>query len=187
MKNQDLLDYILGNVRLIIEDREKLQKLCDFIRDEIEDDDDEIEEIEIPEKYKAVVHEAAGELDADMVCFINPDTLELVAVPTGMFDGTFEDDGSFEEELDRVYEQWEKNVRIEPPSSNMSYEFMERFIDEVVSDNRLKNKLTDAIGRKRPFANFRNIIDDSPLREKWFAFKQKCLEEYVYEELGIED
>ncbi len=51
---------------------------------------------------------------------------------------------------------------------------------------KLQNKLSNALERRKPFANFKNLIDNSDYRHDWFDFKQSCLEEHVYETLQVE-
>jgi hypothetical protein len=48
-----------------------------------------------------------------------------------------------------------------------------------MQDRNMQQKLFDALNRRKPFANFKNLIDDSPYRQDWFSFKQKKLEEHV--------
>lgn len=136
---------------------------------------------------KKLIKEIAELIDCGMVCFLNPDTLELVYMPQGMFDGTFDaDTGPFEEDLERMDTEWERNIRIEPTESFESFRIMEQFIDEV--DNRhLKNNLQNALEGKKPFRNFKNIVECSDYRQNWFDFKQKCLEEHVTGELAYSD
>ena len=62
---------------------------------------------------------------------------------------------------------------------------MENFIDEV-DDKNLKRKLINALERRHPFANFKNTIENSDYRKEWFAFKQKELEKYVWQNIEFE-
>ncbi|MBN1181101.1 MAG: hypothetical protein JXB49_02360 [Bacteroidales bacterium] len=43
------------------------------------------------------------------------------------------------------------------------------------------------LNRKSPFANFKAEIESSAYRKEWFAFRTKRHEEYVKEQLDIED
>ena len=76
-------------------------------------------------------------------------------------------------------EGWEKCIEIEPPESRDSFKVMERFVEEV-PDAGLREKLMDALNRRRPFSNFKHLIDNSDYRQEWFDFRQKRLEQYVY-------
>lgn len=83
------------------------------------------------------------------------------------------------------HKEWEKCVEIEPPESYDSFKVMERFTEKV-PDAGLREKLIDALNRRKPFANFKRIVDDSDYRQDWFDFRQARLEEHVYEALKDE-
>jgi len=51
---------------------------------------------------------------------------------------------------------------------------------------KLQDKLINALNRKRPFANFKFIIDSSPYRREWFGFKKQWMEDHVKELLMSE-
>lgn len=187
MNAQLLLNEILLILHSVKEDKEKLQKILEFLLEEIYTEPEE-EEMEIPEKYKKLVHDVAENIDCGLVCFINPKTLEVEEIPKGMLDGfsdfsinrEFEDED--EEEQKFLHEEWESFISVEPRESNESFKIMEKFVDEV-NDKNLKNKLVNALNNRRPFANFKNIVESSNYRKEWFAFKQKQLEILVWEEL----
>ena len=187
MNPQQLLNEILPILHSVKEDKEKLQKILDFLLEEIYTEPEE-EEIEIPEKYKKLVHDVAENIDCGLVCFINPETLEVEEIPKGMVDGF--SDFSLNSELDDeeddeqkfLHEDWESCISVEPRESNESFKIIEKFVDEV-NDKNLKNKLVNALNNRRPFANFKNIVESSNYRNEWFAFKQKQLEILVWEEL----
>jgi len=187
MNAQQLLNEILPILHSVKEDKEKLQKILDFLLEEIYTEPEE-EEIEIPEKYKKLVHDVAENIDCGLVCFINPETLEVEEIPKGMVDGF--SDFSLNSELDDeeddeqkfLHEDWESCISVEPRESNESFKIMEKFVDEA-NDKNLKNKLVNTLNNRRPFANFKNIVESSNYRNEWFAFKQKQLEILVWEEL----
>jgi len=60
---------------------------------------------------------------------------------------------------------------------------MERFLGEV-DDTILNARLTIALSERKPFRNFKFLIDNSTYRNKWFDFKEKELEKMVREQLG---
>jgi hypothetical protein len=52
---------------------------------------------------------------------------------------------------------------------------MENFL-EVVDDQNLRGRLFSALNKRKPFNNFKQIIDYSgDYREKWFKFKRDSL------------
>lgn len=191
MNAQQLLNEILPILHSVKEDKEKLQKILDFLLEEIYEEPDETEP-EIPEKYRELVHTVAENIDCGLVCFINPETLEVEEIPKGMVDGfsDFSLNSELEEDEDEdeqkiLHQDWETCITVEPRESNESFKIMEKFVDEV-NDKNLKNKLINALNNRKPFANFKNIVESSDHRKEWFAFKQRQLEILVWEELEFQ-
>ncbi|CAM4254002.1 UPF0158 family protein [Gillisia hiemivivida] len=60
---------------------------------------------------------------------------------------------------------------------------MENFKDEL-TDNHFKEKLNEALTNRKPFQNFKYLIDNSEYRESWFGFKQKEIEKIVVETIN---
>jgi hypothetical protein len=165
MKESEILDNILAILHSVKEDKAELQKILDFLMDEVykEQEDETI----IPEKYQKLVHQIAGSISGGLICYLNPETLEVEAV--------FKDLHEFELDADdknKVFkhESWKKCITIEPPESSASFKIMEKFTNEV-DDIKLQNRLIYALNHKRPYANFKNIIENSFWRERWFALK----------------
>jgi len=96
-----------------------------------------------------------------------------------------DEDDDDDDEQKFLHEDWENCITVEPRESSESFKIMERFVD-VVNDKILKNKLVNALNNRKPFANFKNIVESSNYRKEWFAFKQHQLEIMVWEELQIE-
>ncbi len=130
---------------------------------------------------KKIIKEIAENIDCGMVCFINTDTLE-----TENASQTFiEDPEEFEmmtgmtaEDMKLKYLDWENYITVNPLESYESFKIMENFVD-TVADKTLQNKLIDALNRRKPFAGFNSVVDNSDYRQKWFDFKQQQLEEHV--------
>ena len=116
------------------------------------------------------VREIAEMLDCGHVCYLNPDTNETVFIPN--------------QELEKV-DSWERRIKLAPPESFESFQFMESFIDELPeSESTLRNKLISALSHSHPFARFKAVIDNCPYRQEWFDHKQRCLEKYVRDEIS---
>lgn len=184
MEKDELLGQILSIIRTIKEDKDKLQKVLDFLLLEIYEEPEEV--LNIPDKYKKLVHEVADFIDAGLTCFINPRTLAMEQVPQDLNDpdeyrmitGSIWKD-SFK------HNKWKRCITVEPPESYISFNIMEQFTKRV-NDKRLQNRLVDALNRKKPFANFKYIIESSEYLQEWFEFKKTKLEEYVWEQLETE-
>ena len=190
MNKQELLNNILAILHQAKEDKEKLEQIYDFLIEEIYDDG--TQEVEIPEKYKKLINGIAQSINAGLVCYVNMQTMEMIEIYKEMFDVydlDFED--KEEDEIDEVakvlkndldkIESWDKKLEIEPLYSNESYKIMEYFIGDIIPKGSLQEKLYNAINRRKPFANFRYIVDDSEYLQDWYDYKQNYLEKHVWE------
>ncbi len=182
MKTQQLLDEILGMLRLVKDNKEKLQKIHTFFTEEIYE---EPEEEEIPEKYKKVVAQIADSLLAGFICYFNPDTFEIEDVPEHMINDPHEFKmltGETEDSMALKHENWQKCIEFNPMDSHESFNIMKYFIDEV--DNRnLQDRLIYDLNHRKPFANFKYRVENSDYRQQWFNFRQKQWEQYVWNEM----
>lgn len=137
-------------------------------------------------KYpKELIKSIAEEIDMGMICFLNTDTLEVESVLGESYNAYGDDDFKdfYQEVYDKV-DNWVNLIRIEPPQSWQSFKIMEDFIETCISDgDSVKKRLRAAISKKKPFQNFKFIIDDSRYRQCWFDFKQSKLEQFVLEQL----
>ncbi len=76
----------------------------------------------------------------------------------------------FAEELEELENNFMDYVEIESMHSSDSYEVMLDFAQEI-SDLKFKNRLLFALEKRKPFREFKYLIDESDYREDWFAFK----------------
>jgi len=124
-----------------------------------------------------------------MVCFLNPDTLETESVPGAAYDSY--ECGDFDEYYQEVYrkvERWENCVRIDPPEPRESFGIIERFIRDCIPDDAgIKGRLWEAVSGRKPFRNFKYVIDGSEYRQKWFDFRRVQLEQLVADYLNSLD
>lgn len=138
-----------------------------------------------PKYPKELISAIAQKTDMGMICFLNTDTMEFDCVLGESSDAYWSD------ELDDLYQEvynkvnsWEHTINIEPFASWQSYEIMERFIEDIIPGNdAIKTRLRNAISGRKPFQNFKFIIDNSQYRQSWFDFKQSQLEQFVQEQL----
>jgi hypothetical protein len=201
MEVNSVLDEILVMLRSIKDNPGQLEKLHQYMLDELHLNEEENEAIKVPQRYTALVKDVADSLSAGLVCYINPATLEKIEIPQSIVDTImFEDDEENEEEdedkeddlndedpfyadLKRINRDWEQRITINPPESHVSFSFMERFVDSL-PEGHLRKILAEALSGRKPFSHFNNIIHQSDKREAWFAFRQKCLGNYVAEILA---
>lgn len=181
MKDLDSIMQILYSVK---EDKPKLSKILTFLETEIYEEQDQHEEIQVPEKFTKVVVEIADSIDAGLTCFLNLDTLEVEEIPKNdlelFYDDQDDDENDFSDEPEMKHFEWENILEVEPLESNESFRIMQAFADKL-DDNRFQNKLVNILRNRKPFANFKFAIDNSPYRQQWFGFKKKWLENYIKE------
>lgn len=141
------------------------------------------------EKYTPeLIKSIAENIGCGLVCFLNPETIEVIEIPQGFLD----ENEYFEEEfikadLDRIDHEWGKFIRIEPPESFESFKFMEQFARHEVQDKVIQDRLINALLKWKPFRTFKNIVESSDCRQQWFDFHQLCLEEYVRDQITFGD
>ncbi len=179
MNTEQLMNEILAVLQTIQNNRPKLEKLHQFVLNEIYE---EPEPEEIPEKYKNAVSRIADSLLAGLICYFNPYTLEVEDIPEIMVQDPEEFElmtGESDDSLELKHKNWTKCIEIEPMESHESFKVMENFIDEV-QDYKLKEKLINTLNRKKPFANFKFLVENTDYRQQWFDFRQKHYKDYVW-------
>ena len=184
MNSQQLLDQILAILSQAREDKAKLQKILNFLEQEIYADIDET--TIVPEKYRNTVKEIAENNDCGLISYLNPVTLEIESVPKNL-DYPEEYELMTGENYNETFrhETWNRCISFEPPESRISFKIMEHFANNI-KDNELKDKLIGILSRKRPFTNFKHAVETSKHRQAWFDFKQQQLEQMVWDELKIQ-
>ena len=176
MNKNNLLDNCLEILHSIKDDQKSLEKLLEFMEEEFVPKEPSAKllpdcKLQIDKKYRPVVKEIAEYLGMGHTVFVNPETLEIDNMPKD-YDPIATDD--FEFDYDKV-EDW---IEIEPLESNESFEIMESFV-ESLPNGKERNRLADAIGGHKPFANFNRLIHNSDERENWFKHRSYWLEKYV--------
>jgi len=128
---------------------------------------------------KNIVKEIAENLDCGNNCYYNSKTNEIVTIPN--FSNTSDEQELkefFRDDLNKIKDHKADFIKFEVLESFESFKIMERF-SEQMTDEKFKLKLRDILEKKKPFQNFKNTIDQSDFRQKWFDFKQNELEKIV--------
>jgi len=151
------------------------------ICEELEDEEDS-ELLKIPEKFEKLLNPIAQSIDCGQIVYINLDTMETEEVIPDMEDPEdFEINyGGCSWAQEPEFYKWEHTMRFEPLESHESFKIMEAFAEQM-EDEKFKEQLFFSLNHKKPFANFKWKIDNSPYRQDWFDFKRKWLEGYVRE------
>jgi len=133
---------------------------------------------------KNIIKEIAENLDCGFNCYYNPNTNEIVTIPNF---SNISDEEEFkeiiQESLEKVNKQKTDFIKIEVLESFESFKIMERFVEQI-TDQQFKSELEDILQKKKPFQNFKYLIDNSDYRQKWFDFKQRELERIVENQLN---
>jgi Uncharacterised protein family (UPF0158) len=127
---------------------------------------------------KEQIKEIAEQLDCGFRAFYHKQNGELIFVPNTekYFDM---DTDAWQDELDKLDENYLNYKQIEAMESNDSFSVMEDFANQV-KDRKLQEKLFNALNRKHPFREFKFVIDNSgEHRNEWFAFKNYRYIEWV--------
>lgn len=121
--------------------------------------------------------------------------MNVVNIPASIFaemddeelpeEDSLHDYAPFRNDLNRIRAEWTHALSVGPPETHDAFRFTEQFV-HALSDGNLKQALHNALQRPKPFRHFNAIIHQSPQRESWFAFRQKCLEGYVFQEIGAD-
>ncbi len=190
----NLFDRILRIIEEVQDDEQQMQQILDYLLSEV--DLEKHKPInQLPKKYKAVVNEIAQYMDMGMICYLNRETIALSTIPLEMY---YEVDhcksaDEMKQKLDELYGwqsveflDWDNPIEFRPFPSDLSFDIMEEFTDNLPNDEKLRPKLINALQDRKPFANFGRIIDNSDLREEWFEFKREYLDNLVAEDLLME-
>lgn len=127
--------------------------------------------------------EIADLLDAGELVYLNTQTFEILSHP----DPVRWDDSEYahliQEVKDKVALEPENYIAIDPPDARDSYRIMEDFAFSI-TDERLRDRLLEALNSKKPFRYFRATVEDSPLLDDWYDFKDARMKEWLVEQLA---
>ncbi len=130
------------------------------------------------------IDDIAQEIEMGMKVYINRHTYEVRSVFD--WEDSIGDTDEWEEEEEKITEEWEDFVVVSKMESREAFRVMENFILEI-QDERLRKEVIRILEGKRPFANFKAVIESSSVRENWFAFRTEAMQGFVKEQLKGED
>jgi hypothetical protein len=127
------------------------------------------------------LNEIAQYLDMGMLCFYHKTNGELVYYPEELeLSG---DEEEWADETEKIEAAPDDYFEFEKMSSHEAFKVMERFVRDIAHLPTL-NKFVDAISRKKPFANFNNLISYYPeLRQEWFTYKNERYIDFVKDQV----
>lgn len=89
---------------------------------------------------------------------------------------------AFGTELEKVNQSKTDFIKFEALENFESFKIMEQFVAEL-TDKNFQLELENVLVNKKPFQNFKQLIDHSDFRQNWFDFKQNELEKRVETQL----
>ena len=132
------------------------------------------------------IADIADNLDCGLRCFVHRETKAIVTTPDAI-NGLESDSELWDDAIEEIENHFDSYVEIEKMNPNASFRLMQNFV-ETVEDERLWDKLDQALNRPKPFKNFKFEVDNSgPYRQKWFDFKRQRLMEWVKGQLTVND
>jgi len=134
---------------------------------------------------KQQIKEISDQLDCGFRAFYHKLSGELIFVPD--IDKHYNiDTSAWQDELDKLDSNFFDYYEIEAMDARESFSVMADFAEQV-SDTNLRNKLINALNRKKPFREFKFIIDNSgKYRQNWFDFKNNRYLEWTEDQVKIQ-
>ena len=129
------------------------------------------------------IKEIAEQLDCGFRAFYHKNTGELIFVPNN--DQHDMDTSAWTKELKRLENNFMDYCEIDAMESGDSFQVMVDFTEQLVA-TKLKEKLVKALNKKKPFREFKFVIDNSGKhRQEWFDFKNKRYYEWTEQQLSV--
>lgn len=130
------------------------------------------------------IKEIVNQLTSEFRVFIHKTTEQIISVP----DEDYYHEADFEH-WDVKFKDIENNLsdyyEIEKWTSSEAFEAMSEFADQV-PDFKLKSRLYDALSKRKPFSNFKFVIDHSGgYRQQWFDFIDQWQQDYVEKQINL--
>lgn len=130
-----------------------------------------------------IIKKIAESLLCGTHCYLNKKDFNVITIPDGIdfiLDESREDEFSklMQSTFDELEENEEDYMKFETLESFESFRIIENFVFQL-EDIVLKEKLLNTLKKKKPFRNFKHIIEHSDQRENWFCFEQEQVEKHV--------
>ena len=125
-----------------------------------------------------------NDLDCGMICYAHRETGDILSIADPEhpdFEAMY-----WQEDLDYIKRESEQLIRFEPMDSRRGYDVMEEYA-QAHRDRPFRARLLERLSRRKPFRNFQDLVDDSPYRDDWFAFKKEAYISWVKRQMSVEE
>ncbi|MBK9256154.1 MAG: hypothetical protein IPM42_11760 [Saprospiraceae bacterium] len=132
------------------------------------------------------IKEIAEQLDIGFRAFVHKTTGQLLFVPnqSELLEIDME---SWAEDLEELENNFMDYFEFEKWSSRDSFSMMADFAEHLTANRHLQSRLYDALNKKKPFREFKFVIDNSgDYRQQWFDFKNKWQQDFVVRQLNFD-
>lgn len=127
------------------------------------------------------IQSISQDLDMGMNVYIHKTTKTIIVLPN--FDNHYDDTGLWDADIKKVKKDIKNYYKLEKPRSNHGFQIMADFAESLPESAAIKSRLFKILHKSKPFANFKNEIDNSEWREKWFEFKDNVMVNWVKNEI----
>lgn len=117
---------------------------------------------------KEEIKHIVDELDCGLEVHIDLDNNTIKSLPSKEDIEYYKMQDDWGKDIDEVG-SWENSIKLEPLASWEKFEFMKDFI-ETLSDHQMQARLEVALEKRRPFAHFKAIVENSEYRQWWFEY-----------------
>lgn len=124
-----------------------------------------------------IIKDIANNLECGLICFFNPQTMKVIALPS--LDMGDIDEDLWQEDLEEIDRNRQQYLELEPMPAKDGFDMMLDFVEEV-KDSYWREQLEQALSRKKPFSQFKNVVNSNePIRQQWFKFKAEQYQTWV--------
>lgn len=134
-----------------------------------------------------IIREMADSLLCGMECYYHRPSNTFIEYPKDAEDHYMKwEENPWQEVIDKVENNPEEYITVEPMPSFRSFEVMEKFA-RIVDSLPFAARLLDVLSRKRPFRNFNDLVEnDFDYRQDWFDFRLRENMEWVKDQIEFE-
>ncbi|WP_439489357.1 UPF0158 family protein [Algoriphagus sp.] len=122
------------------------------------------------------IEEIAEFLECGMVCYFHKPTGEIEWHPDP--DIPFFEPEPWEDLFEKIDSDLGNYMRFQQMDSREAFQVMEDFANSL-TDVFFREHLLEQLSARKPFQNFKFVIESSKYRQEWFDFRRQAYIEYV--------